>query len=391
MKNLRCLYVHDHIFKKNNGYFFSEGKITDEVFLRYINNNEELSVFSRAKEIDNINGLNRITLNNVNFYPVKGSNFKLVFSLYFLQNLILCIKNIINCDFIVVRLPCFLGVFLLLINLIFRKKYFVELVGDPEDSLMMANNNKSLLYKFFVKFFSKLNAYFVKKANGVMYVTKDNLQSKYPTKSFQSYASNVEINVENRKTYFHDYVKKNDNFFKIGLIGSFNNSYKGIDVAIDAITQLNDIGINTRLYILGSGKLKSHFIELAKNNGIEENIIFDGSLTKEKINNWLDGLDLYIQPSRTEGLPRALIEAMARALPVVATEVGGIPELLDQDVLVPADSPQILAQKMKVFLESQQLRYIHGSRNLLTALEYDSQELNLRRRAFWDRARSFVK
>lgn len=389
MKNLRCLYVHDHIFKKYGSCYFSEGKITDEVFLRYIRNHDELSVFSRAKVVENIDGLNRITLNTVNFYPVKGTDFKLIFSIFFFHNLILCLKNIIYCNFIVVRLPCFLGIFVLFINLFFQKKYFIELVGDPEDSLIMAKDNKKLGYKFFVKMFAKLNAYFIRNSDGVIYVTKYNLQNKYPTKSFQSYASNVEINVCNRKLHQDNYEKKGQ-VFKIGLIGSFNNSYKGIDIAIDAIRLLKIKGVKANLHILGSGNLKFHYIELAKNYGIEENIIFDGSLPKEKINHWLDTLDLYIQPSRTEGLPRALIEAMARALPVVATEVGGIPELLDQDILVPANNSKILAQKMKEFLDSKQLRYIHGSKNLVTALDYDSQELDVRRTEFWKHARSCV-
>jgi glycosyltransferase involved in cell wall biosynthesis len=57
----------------------------------------------------------------------------------------------------------------------------------------------------------------------------------------------------------------------------------------------------------------------------------------------LDEADLYCLPSHTEGLPRSLVEAMARALPAVASSVGGVPELLDPACLVPPGDPAALA------------------------------------------------
>lgn len=89
---------------------------------------------------------------------------------------------------------------------------------------------------------------------------------------------------------------------KIGLIGSFNNEYKGIDNALKAIHLLKEQDCMVQLHILGSGKLKDHYLEMANELEIAGQIYFDGSLSGgEAVLNWLKGLDLYIQPSRTEG------------------------------------------------------------------------------------------
>ena len=131
---------------------------------------------------------------------------------------------------------------------------------------------------------------------------------------------------------------------------------------------------------------------MAKEMGLVDNIIFDDVLSGgTEVNQWLDSLDLYIQPSRTEGLPRALIEAMARGLPAVATNVGGIPELLPSEFLIPPNAPQELANKIELLISSQQLRYEQGRANYNKAREYDSEILRQRRTKFWSQAKAIVE
>ena len=64
----------------------------------------------------------------------------------------------------------------------------------------------------------------------------------------------------------------------------------------------------------------------------------------------LDEADLFCTPSRTEGLPRALIEAMARGLPAMGTDVGGIRELLDRPFRAPPSDPAALAALIAAFV-----------------------------------------
>ena len=98
----------------------------------------------------------------------------------------------------------------------------------------------------------------------------------------------------------------------------------------------------------------------------------------------LDDMDLYIQPSKQEGLPRALIEGMSRALPAVGTRVAGIPELLGDDYLVKKGSVddiiEVLSTKMNKECMKKQARV-----NYAKASEYTLDIINARRQAFFDK------
>ena len=387
MKNSHILYIHDHkfIFVGNN--YYSEGKFTTEVFSRYDSLNSDINVLSRVVENSQGNNLNQVSNKNIHFTPVKGIGFFSIFIKYFFQNIIMTVKEIKKVDALIVRLPSFLGVFVLILNLFFQKKYFIELVGDPQEALITSKKKVGFLFKCFIYIFSAFNKFFVKKADGVIYVTQYDLQKRYPTKKLQAYASNVEVNINPLDLGLNKYALKYENNIKVGLIGSFNNEYKGIDTALKSIHLLKEHDCVVHLYILGSGKLKDHYLEMAKKLEIADQIHFDGSLSGgEAVLNWLKGLDLYIQPSRTEGLPRALIEAMSTGLPCIATNVGGIPELLHEDDLVDKDSPVTLAKRISEAVKSQELRYQMGQRNYSRSLDYDAKKLNKIRSEFWEKA-----
>lgn len=390
--NLKSIiYVHDHKFIDLNGVYYSEGKFTTEVFSRYDAFNSDISVITRVVENNVGDRLNKICNKNVCFKPVKGIGFSSVFTKYFFGNLKVVVQEIKKADVLIVRLPSFLGVFTLVLNLFFRKKYFIELVGDPKEALITSKNKVSLLFEFFVYIFSSLNKFFVKKSDGVIYVTQYDLQQRYPTKKLQAYASNVEVNIKSLNLDVTRYTLKDENTIKVGLIGSFNNEYKGIDTALKSISLLKKQNCIVQLYILGSGKLKDHYIKMAKRLEIADQIHFDGSLSGgDAVLNWLGNLDLYIQPSRTEGLPRALIEAMSMGLPCVATNVGGIPELLHPDDLVEKDNPLALAERIFEAVNSQELRYQMGQRNYIKSLDYDSKQLNKIRSEFWEKAAEVI-
>jgi glycosyltransferase involved in cell wall biosynthesis len=119
---------------------------------------------------------------------------------------------------------------------------------------------------------------------------------------------------------------------------------KGVDVLVDAWPRLLERVPSARLCLVGAGAEEGRLAEQARARGVEGAIIFAGAVTD--VAPHLRAADAAVLPSRTEGMPLALLEAMSCALPVVATRVGGSAEVLDDGVigrLVPPDRPDALA------------------------------------------------
>jgi len=97
----------------------------------------------------------------------------------------------------------------------------------------------------------------------------------------------------------------------------------------------------------------------------------------------LDGSDLFILPSYQEGLPRAMIEAMARGLPCIGSTVGGIPELVPEEDRVRAGDAAGLARRIREVVSDTERMARMSARNLEKAAEYREDVLRARRNAFY--------
>ncbi len=102
-----------------------------------------------------------------------------------------------------------------------------------------------------------------------------------------------------------------------------------------------------KLIMIGAGPLAEEVRSLAEKLGIADRVALPGEQSQEKIAEYMAAADLLVVPSRNEGAPNVIREAFACGLPVVATDVGGIPELLTEDFLgslVPAQDDKALTK-----------------------------------------------
>ncbi len=123
---------------------------------------------------------------------------------------------------------------------------------------------------------------------------------------------------------------------------------KGIDVAIEAIAQLRDRGVSVVLVWIGGGPSLTDLERLIEERGLRDFVsIRENFRVRDEYLSSVASNDIYIQPSRFEGLPVALLEAMALGLPVVATDTEGVPEVVEHlqtGWLIPTDDVGALVE-----------------------------------------------
>lgn len=119
---------------------------------------------------------------------------------------------------------------------------------------------------------------------------------------------------------------------------------KGVDVLVEAVARIPVV----RLVVAGSGSQEQALRELAGRLGVHDRVHFVGWLSR--VEELLADIDLFVLPSRNEALPLALVEAMQGGVPVVATDVGSVGEVVrdgDTGLLVPPENPKLLEKAIR--------------------------------------------
>lgn len=138
---------------------------------------------------------------------------------------------------------------------------------------------------------------------------------------------------------------------------------KGLDVLLRAAAQLIERGVAIRVVLAGDGPSRSQLERLATQLGIARHVDFRGEVAHERVPSVLAELDVFVMPSRAEGFGVAALEAQATELPVVASNVHGIPDVVEHErtgLLVPPDDAAALAQAIERLAADADLRASMG-------------------------------
>jgi glycosyltransferase involved in cell wall biosynthesis len=260
--------------------------------------------------------------------------------------------------------------------------FAAEVVGDPVGVFApgsMRHPLRPVLRPILKRNLSSLTLH----ACGASYVTRDALQRLYPCPAHSVAVADVYLPDE-------AFVPQPNTMSSIArtsvvvLVGSLEQLYKGPDVLLLAAARCRDEQFPIRVVLVGEGKYESALRDQAAALRIQDQVDFRGGLPSgSPVRAVLDQADLFVLPSRTEGMPRALLEAMARGLPCIASAVGGIPELLPEEDMVPSGDSDALAKKMITVLSSPARMHVMAERNLRRARDYHFAALQKRREEFY--------
>lgn len=364
------IFVHDSKFYMENGEVFNNGNLSHTILKRYLEFNNRLLVVGRKEEKEVLK--TRSSGENIewflfqNFITIKGI-------LFGLKNIKKELEEIIQKgDLIIIRLPSFLGVLSYQIAKKYKKRIILEVVGSSLAALNGIKKYKLSYYKNL--FYLGYNHYKTKKivfdGEYVIYVTKKFLQNYYPNNKKNISCSDVMIEQVKKK-------RKNEinEKIKLGMIGFIGNKNKGLDISLKALEKLSD---NYILEVIGEGDKNFWKKEIIKRK-LDKKIKFLGEMPHENVLEWLEEIDIFLQPSYSEGLPRAIIEAMSRGCPVIGTNVGGIPELVNENLLIEKGNDKELLLKIK---EIKNEKEFYSEYSINKAKEYLSKNLNSKRKFF---------
>ncbi|MES3712580.1 glycosyltransferase [Staphylococcus ureilyticus] len=320
---MKILFVHDFPSIKNKGKYYSTG-FPYEIWNRYLKVFDKLIISSRLKIETNIYGQKESSGKNVKFHPIKS--YKNILSL--LRNrkkIIEELSSVIDlADGVLIRVPSVLGFIAAKICIDKNKPYMVEVVGAAYEAYRFHGSLSGKILAIPMELIQKKIA---KKANVSIYVTKSFLQNKYPSNG-KIYGGITDV-MKLEKINFSK-VDFNEKIIKIGIIGSTYTRYKGHKEAFKALKILKNNGFEVELQLVGQGLSKNVENDIKKYK-LSHNVKFLGEIyDRNLLNQWFTEIDIYIQPSMTEGLCRSLIESVCLNKVTFSSDVGGNTDIISK-------------------------------------------------------------
>jgi L-malate glycosyltransferase len=264
--------------------------------------------------------------------------------------------------------------------------YAVEVVADPYD-VFAPGSIKTLLRPFMRHWFFWVLKKLCANAIAAAYVTKKALQRRYPCPNLAVGISDVELPddaIVASARLQQDRLKTPTLIY----VGTLQQLYKAPNILIDAVAACVSEGLDLKLIVVGSGQYQPQLEAQSARLNIASKVHFLGQLGSSEVREWIDRADLFVLPSYQEGLPRAMVEAMARGLPCIGSAVGGVPELIPPDDLVPPGNVAALASKIKEIVTDPERLARMSQQNLEKSKDYRDRSLNGQRTDFYRSVRN---
>lgn len=380
---MRILYATDHISYLVGEKVYLSSRIY-VILKRYANIFEEIILYSKFQKcIEAPNdAVNADFI--VGYLPVNG----------YLKTLLLkdegLKEKISQCNLVVGRVPGFSANKALDYARKLGVPTFTEAMGCAWDAFW----NHGIAGKMIAPYMFFKMKHEIWCADYVSYVTSRFLQNRYPCRVDYLAASNVFIpsptdDILRNRLNLIDSVSNYE--FKLMTTAAVNVKFKGQQFVIKGIPKLNQLGIKVRYYIVGDGDQR-YLRGIAKKYEVENQVEFTGKLTRPEVIGLLDAVDVYLQPSLQEGLPRAMVEALSRGCPAIGAKTAGIPELIQSEMIVKRRSSSDIVKKISAFiaLDSEYKKKI-ARENFEKSKDYVSSKLDERRNEYYRKVKSDVQ
>ena len=381
---MKTSFFHDCVFViDEKKIYYTKGGLDYKKLNEYTKYFGNLTVFTRGRNIKIDDDKNKMTIastSNVIFKSISKFNF---ISLWFGNVRKEIRKTVQDSDFIIIRMPSFIGHIAIKECKKMKKNYLIEMVACPWDALW---NYGKISKKIFAFPTYVLNKKDLKNAQNVIYVSEKFLQQRYPTKGNNIGCSDVVLQEIEEKSLERRLKKieniSNEQKLKLCTVANVELKYKGQEYVIKAIEKLKKKNINVEYYLAGGGNT-SRLEKIINKYGLQKNVHILGGIPHDKIFDLLDDIDIYIQPSLQEGLPRAVVEAMSRACPIIGSKTGGIPELISEKYIFRRKNVNDIVNLLESIMYSKEELKDMAIKNYEKSKKFENELLTEKRNKFY--------
>ena len=378
------------LYKDKNGIYCNI-TLTDEMFSRYFSVVDDLIIvvrtFNSNKSYQELN-MKPLTMKNAKVIEIENLNTikGFIFNRKIFENNVK--QYVEEADLIFARMPSNIYNFILKIAQDLKKPYLVENGGCAWDSYW----NHGLIGKLIAPLMYYYEYKYVKGATFATYVTKQFLQNRYPNDNVTTNCSNVYLKTIDDEILKQRIEKIHAMNMKKIIVGQAVNSidvkYKGEHFVLKAMKTLKQKGYDIQYQIVGPGK-GTFLKKVASKLNVENQLQLLGTFKKDEMIEWYKNLDIYIQPSKQEGLPRSVIEAMSVGCPCLGSDIAGIPELLDKNCLFNPNHNREIVRSIMNILNDENL-ITQAKKNFERSKAYTIEDIELRRKKIFEQYKDFV-
>lgn len=389
--------THAQMFQTPDGKIWTNSVYGYDFFKRYLNVFENVRLVTRMKNINYEDLGNRVLVSGprLEFFSLPFYHGPWQYAKKYIEIQQTLAQAVESCDCAVLRIPDQLAF------QIFNKvksiniPCAVEVVAHSRD-LYAPGTIKTVLRPLLRVLWDFNQKKLCKQADGVAYVTEKYIQKRYPSgvkemdsERFETFYTSADLD----SVYFGE-PRSKESFDKDSLnfihVSGINNTAKGHFELLNVMADLKKQGYKHRLTFIGGGTMLNKFKELSAEMKLDNQVDFLGHLSNpSEISEKLKASDLFILPTMTEGLPRVILEAMATGLPCIATDVGGIPELISDDCLIPPNDINALKEKIVNVSNNKNLLERESKSNLDKILEcYTPTVIRQKRTEFYHKLKN---
>lgn len=383
---MKLLLVDNIVLYKDKGKFYSPSIYNNEFFSRYSKIFSKVEILAKTKKIikKNVytNEIKLCTL-SISTIPYFKGFIGLILSMPLL--IFKLISSINECNALCLRIGQVESYIAYIINLAFKKPYFVEVVNDPETIF----KSKSFINSINLSIFKQI----LLNSTAASFVTDHYLQNKYLPKNHKIKFLSSYSSINLTSDYFNGSARQSFNKNDIRIIhvsNTIQGNFKGHFTVVDIVEKLLINGINVTVSFLGDGSSVDDLKHYIKSKNISNKFSFLGLIKSEaKKISLLKSNNLFLYPSQMDGLPRSLIEAMAVGLPCLASNIAGIPELIEVKYLKDPNDVDGFYHLICYLIDNQSEIELMSKTNVKIASKFKSSHLNRLRKNFYESFKNF--